>query len=69
MGFAIGAVGGGLHNTTRGWGGGVSVAAPCQQGSSMPTTVAAPCHRQWPAPKEVFGRRVASGGLHSIARG
>ena len=28
-GFTAGAAGGRLHNIARGWGGGVSVAAPC----------------------------------------
>ena len=50
MGFAAGAVGGGLHNTTRGWGGGVLVVAPCRWGSSVLTTMAAP-------------REVAGGGV------
>ena len=54
-GFTAGAVGGRLHSIARGWGGGVSVAAPCRQ--------------QWPAPREVVGGGAVGGGLHSTARG
>ena len=69
VGFTAGAAGGGLHSTARGCGRGILVAPLCRRGSSMPTTVVTPCRRQWPTPREVFGKTAASGGLHNIARG
>ena len=34
-GFTAGGIGGRLHSTARGWGGGISVAAPCQRGATF----------------------------------